>query len=500
MNDLFHSFAAPEEACSKKELRPHQVRAIQMIRQSLAQGNRRVVCQMPTGAGKTLTAAKIIEGARSKGKGVIFTAPAVSLIDQTVRAFEAEGIRDIGVMQASHARTNSLAQVQVATVQTLARRDIPQAALVIVDECHLKADVIDALMADRPDVFFIGLSATPWRQGMGRVWQDLVIPTTIGELIETGFLSQFVAYAPDVPDLSGVRIKAGEYVESALERVMGEAKLMGSVVQTWLAKGGNRPTLCFGVNCPHAANLAAEFEGHGVASAYVDADTDIIERERINRKFRAGEIRVICSVRTMTTGVDLPVSCIIDAAPTTSEMLHIQKLGRGLRVNPGTEDCLILDHAGNCLRLGLPTDIAHDALDDSKPGKKRKPLPKAEKLPKECPKCGTLQVGRVCLSCGHERIPQAGVEVKDGDLVAVGRKAKPASKADKQRFYSMALALAEMRGKPDSFAAGMFKGFFGVWPRGLERRLVSPDQGFLNYDRSRRIAYAKRIEAQRGAQ
>ncbi len=86
MNDLFN-FASFGNA-QRKELRPYQVEAIRLIKQSFGKGFRRVVCQMPTGAGKTLTAAKIIEGALAKGNRVIFTAPAISLIDQTVEAFE----------------------------------------------------------------------------------------------------------------------------------------------------------------------------------------------------------------------------------------------------------------------------------------------------------------------------------------------------------------------------------------------------------------------------
>ena len=489
---LFQTQASP------KQLRAHQVAALDMIRQSAGKGNRRIVCTMPTGAGKTVTAAKIIESALGKGNRAIFTAPAISLIDQTVAAFEAEGIRDIGVMQASHPRTDPRAWVQVASVQTLARRDIPEAALVIVDECHIRSQAIDDLMAERPDVFFIGLSATPWAKGMGLRWQDLVVPVTIGELIDAGFLSRFTAYAPDVPDLSGVKVRAGEYVESGLAEVMGDAALMGSVVQTWLEKGGDRPTLCFAVNRAHAADLQAEFDRHGIAAGYVDAMTDRVERDHINRRFRAGDIRVICSVRTMTTGVDLPVSCIIDAAPTKSEMLHVQKIGRGLRVNPGTEDCLILDHAGNSLRLGLVTDIVRRTLDKSQPGEKAEREASAEKLPKPCVACATLHVGRVCPSCGHERRPVAGVEAAEGDLVEItGRKAAP-TQADKQRFWSMALWLDRERGKGGKLAKGLYKGKFDDWPRGLSDMPIAPDAAFMSYERSRRIAYAKRMAKREG--
>lgn len=486
MFDAFRSSA-------KKVLRPHQLKAIEMVRQSFGRGNKRVVLQGPTGFGKTLVAAKIIERARERGNRVIFTAPAVSLIDQTVRAFEAEGLDHIGVLQASHPRTDATAPVQVASVQTLARRDIPEASLIIVDECHIRAEVIETLMAERPDVFFVGLSATPWAKGMGLLWQDLVIPVTISELIEMGTLSKFTAFAPDVPDLSGVKVRAGEFVESGLEAVMGDAKLMGHVVETWLEKGENRPTLAFAVNRAHAGAMAEAFNRAGVSTAYVDANTDRVERAMINRRFRDGDVQVIWSVRTMTTGVDLPVSCIIDAAPTKSEMLHVQKIGRGLRVNPGSEDCLILDHAGNSLRLGLVTDIFHATLDKSKPGEKQEAKPRAEKLPKPCVACGTLHTGMKCHACGHERKPSGKVETAEGELVEITGKKRPATMEDKQRFWSMALWLDRERNRGGKLAKGLYKGKFDVWPKGLEYKAIPPDAAFLNYEKSRRIAYAKRM-------
>ena len=471
-----------------KVLRSHQITALQMLRQSLAK-EKRLVIQMPTGAGKTLIAAKIIEGAISKGNRVIFTVPAIPLIDQTVRAFEAEGI---------HPRTDTLAKVQVASVQTLRRCEIPDAALVIVDECHIRAEVIEKLMDERPDVFFIGLSATPWARGMGFRWNGLLIPVTIGELIVQGFLSRFSAYAPDLPDLSGVKISKGDYAESGLEAVMGDAKLMGSVVTTWLQRGQNRPTLCFAVNRAHAAQLAAQFESHGIATAYVDSYTDRVEREVINQRFKAGEIKIICSVRTMTTGVDLPVSCIIDAAPTKSVMLHVQKIGRGLRVNPGTEDCIILDHAGNSLRLGLVTDIRHASLDSSNPGEKPQRKAGAERLPRPCIKCETLHTGKACPSCGHERRAVANVDSVDGDLVEITPKKAAATTAEKQRFWSMALHLDRQRSKGGKLAKALYKARFNVWPKGLSDTPIAPDRAFMNYEKSRRIVYAKRMVKQWG--
>lgn len=494
MDDLFY-----QEAPIKKELRPHQVKAISLIRQSMASGNLRVVLQMPTGAGKTLTSARIIDGALSKGNKVIFTAPAISLIDQTVAAFEAEGIRDIGVMQANHPRTKPEAMVQVATVQTLARREIPDASLIIQDECHIRSETMDNLMMKydgNRSVRFIGLSATPWRKGMGNVWQDLVIPITMSELIEGGYLSKYEVFAPDIPDLRGVKKQAGEYVESQLSEVMGEAKIMGNVVQNWLAHGQDRPTLVFGVNRAHAGEIAKGFERQGVSAAYVDAFTDSIERSGIFRQFRAGDVRVICSVRTMIAGVDLPVSCIVDAAPTASEALHVQKLGRGMRINPGTEGLTIFDHSGNCLRLGMPDEIIHEELDKTQPGERQETKQKAEKLPKPCPACGALHTGLVCPSCGYEKKPFSGVEAKEGQLVQIKGKQRKATHEDKQRFYSMALWMARERGYKTGWAANLYRKKFTVWPRGLSESMVAPDRNFLNFDKAQRIAYAKAREKQ----
>lgn len=492
MLDMFHR---PEP----RQLREHQAKAIDMLRHSLARGNRRVVLQAATGFGKTLTAAKIIESACAKGKRVLFTVPRLSLVDQTVTEFLREGIADIGVIQANHPRTNPLAQVQVASVQTLARRPIPDDfGLVMVDECHETYQVVYDLMARWPAVHFVGLSATPWAKGMGLHWQDLVQSITIGELIEKGFLSRFLAYAPDVPDLSNVATVAGDYAEGATAEIMAGTALMASVVETWLSKGENRPTLLFGVNRAHAKALQDQFLAAGVSAGYCDATVDSVERQHLGNLFRSGEIKVACSVRTLTTGIDWPVSCIIDAAPTKSEMLHVQKIGRGLRINPGTEDLIILDHAGNSLRLGLVTDIYHDKLDGTAKGERQDRKAKAEKLPKECANCGTLSASRVCPCCGHERKPIPGVDTIDGDLVEVTGGKRTFTTAEKQAWWSGIQTIKIARGKSDGWAAHTYRDKFGVWPRGLDPWPGNATPEMWNFVKAKAIRYAKVQEKIRG--
>ena len=479
----------------RKSPRPHQVKSVEMIRHSLARGNRRVVLQLPTGAGKTFLASMIADMALTKGNRVMFTVPALSLIDQTVEAFRGEGIDDIGVIQANHPMTNYTAQVQIASVQTLARRmSIPKAALVIVDECHVRSKAITALMERWPEVVFVGLTATPWAAGMGDEWQDLVIGTTMADLICEGYLSDFRVFAPSHPDLSNVKITGGDYNSKGLAGVMDEGEMVGDVVETWLRQGENRPTLCFGVNRAHAKHLQMRFQGSGIACGYIDAHTDSIERAYVKRKFEAGEFRVVCNVGCLTTGVDWDVRCIILARPTRSEMLYVQMIGRGLRMADGKDDCLIFDHSDNTLRLGLVTDIHHDRL---KVGHdKREPQRRSEALPKECSKCGFVKPPktRKCANCGHEADPPKGdVDTIDGELAEVdrGNSSKIYTREEKQAFWSGLLHIAGQRDRKRGWASHAYRERFGVWPTGLSDMPSVPAATVVNFVKSKDIAYAK---------
>ena len=119
------------------KLRDYQETAIEQLKKALLEGARRPVVQAPTGAGKTVIAAAIVNMARQKDRRVLFCVPALSLIDQTIERFRANSIFDVGVIQGQHELTDGRQPVQVCSVQTLARRKIPPADLVIVDECHV---------------------------------------------------------------------------------------------------------------------------------------------------------------------------------------------------------------------------------------------------------------------------------------------------------------------------------------------------------------------------
>jgi len=481
----------------------YQQQGIDETYRAVGAGRRHPLLQMPTGAGKTETAVKIIQRALAKGRRVVFVVPAIELIDQTVERLAKYGIHTVGVIQADHPGTDRTQPVQVASVQTLSRRMLPETDLVIVDEAHQQFKIIKTWMEERTTLPFIGLSATPWSKGLGKLYTDLIRPVTLSELIERKRLTPFRAYAPSHPDLSGVKTVAGDYDEVGAAAAMDKPQLTADIVSTWLAHGENRPTLCFAVNRAHARSLADEFGRAGVTTGYLDGFTDRDERKLIAKAFADGRVKVVVNVGVLTTGVDWDVRCIILARPTKSEILYVQIIGRGLRTAAGKVDCLILDHSDTTLTLGFVTDINHDELDDGtrREATARKSKSQELKAPKECPSCHALKPARVhvCPECGFVPAKREMIETADGELAQVaGGKAKD-DRETKQRFWSGLLWYVDNRGKSLGWASHRYKDRFGVWPRGLRDAPKDPGPEVHNWVRAGNIKYAKAMERKRKA-
>lgn len=474
------------------ELWPHQEEGLLKLRRSIASGKRRPVVQAPTGAGKTRLAAAIVEGARNKGNRVIFTVPALELIDQTITAFWDQGIKEVGVLQAQHIMTDTSQPVQIASVQTLARRVKPVTEVVIIDECHRVFESVTKWLAtpEMANIPVIGLSATPWTKGLGKIYDDLIIVATTEGLIEKKLLSGFKVYAVSHPDLAGVRTLAGDYHEGDLSAAMDKPDLTADAVDAWQRLGDNRPTLVFAVDRAHAKRLQQDFEKAGVSTGYIDCFTPDDERKEVRKAFHEGSIKVVCNVNCLTMGVDWDVRCIVLARPTKSEMLFVQMIGRGLRTADGKDCCKILDCSDTHLRLGFVTDIHHSKLHDGKPvvaDKKTPPL----KLPKECPKCKFLKPAKVhvCPACGFAPERQSAVVAGDGELEELRR--LPATMFEKQEWYSMLLTIGRRRGYKLGWAANQYRQKFGVWPNGLSKHEREPTFEVWGYVKSRQIAWAK---------
>jgi superfamily II DNA or RNA helicase len=436
------------------ELRPYQIDALQAIRETVGQGVKRLVVQAPTGSGKTLLACAIVEGALRKGNRMAFVVPAISLVDQTVEMFWAQGIKDVGVIQADHQLTDWGKPVQVCSIQTIrSRRVYPEAATVVFDEVHQLHEAhtlwigrlgqeegeppIVGAAPGFENVPVIGLSATPWTKGLGKHFESLLVMSTTADLIELGYLSKFKVFAADHPDLTGVKTVAGDYHEGQLSEVMQQSLLVANVVETWRARWGKDKTLLFAVDCAHAQMLQARFNEAGISCAYQDAHTSSADRAEIKRGFHNGTYKVVANIGTLTTGVDWDVRCLSLARPTKSEMLFVQIIGRALRPAPGKDYALILDHTDTTARLGFVTSIHHEFLDGGKMDRSATAAPKGPALPKPCPQCAFLiPVGaKTCPECGHVRKIESKIIEREGQLVEISFDGRPRGHTDPNRFH-----------------------------------------------------------------
>lgn len=490
-----------------QELRQYQLEALNALRCGIREKSGPQILMMPTGSGKTTVASAIKQGVQGKGKRAFFVVDSLELVDQAVDRFVADGL-DVGVIQGQHFMTDYSRQIQVATIQTLRAR-WPQLVervkpdLVVIDECHVlhkaHCQIIDE--CNQSGIPVIGLSATPFRKGLGRIFKRLVVGTTLTELTEQGFLVPAQCYAPSVPELTGLKTTSlGDWAEEALAEVMGAAKIMGDVVTNWLNLARGRQTIVFGCNVAHSRELCRQFTTAGVRAAHVDGYMDEAERYQIIKAFRAGEITVLCNVAVLTKGFDAPeTSCVVIARPTKSLMMHYQMMGRGLRIAEGKADCIIIDHAGNCLRSGIPTEPLPTELDEGagkNSDRRSRDQERPERLPRPCPKCSYLFSGSACPSCGFKPQAHEDVEWVDGRLVPIGEtkpKKKTFTSAEKQDIYAQFLGYALQHRFNPGWAYHKCVEYCGSAPRST--RGVSakqPTEDLCRWIKHINIKYAKR--------
>lgn len=434
----------------------------------------------------TLTSAHIIAGALRKCSKPLFTCPAISLVDQTLASFEAEGIQDIGVIQASHPRTNPNASLQIATPQTLVRRQAPDSDFALIDEVHETFDGLDAMLVSEQwkNRIAIGLSATPWTKGLGLLWTKLVIAATINDLIAEGHATPARIYGPEREiDRGALHVSKGDFEEAGAAAAMSDASIVGDVLKEWKDKSPREKTFAFCVNRDHARAQMEAFHDAGIPFGYIDAFVDRDSRKRIFAQMRYGEIAGIASVGCLIRGVDEDVRCILDLQPTRSEIRHVQKWGRGVRTAAGKDVLIGLDHAGNNASLGLFTDIYHDHLDTRKPSERGEAYQEDYKpaKPRKCPKCHLVLPprARTCPFC-HEKLPlHSGVTVVNGRLVEIGSGPKVDVK-ERQAWYSGFLWMAKRNGMKDGWAAYRYRDKFGMWPQGLRVQPRKPSSRYID--------------------
>lgn len=405
----------------------HQREVIEKTRNSLRK-NKRVLMQLPTGGGKTVIAAFI---AQSATVPVWFICHRRELIYQTSMTFSSMGIRH-GIISAGYAMDIG-AKVQICAVDTLRNRIGKISAkpgLVIWDEAHhLPAKTWSTIMDALYPSIQIGLSATPERtdgRGLGDHFDDMVIGPNTGWLIDNGFLSQYRYFAPSEPDTSGLHTKAGDYDNSESAALMSKSKIVGDVVRHYQVYARNTRAIGFAVNIDHSQMLVSHMKANGIRAAHLDGSTHKDIRRKTCIDLADGNLDVIWNVGLFGEGFDLSaqagrdvtIETVIQARPTQSAALFLQIVGRALRKKD--YPAIILDHAGNYHRHGMPDDNREWSLDSGKRSRKKS---ENDVSIKTCPKCFAVLTknAQKCTICGHpfSELGPEPIMHQDGELAEI---------------------------------------------------------------------------------
>lgn len=346
-------------------LRDYQEQALSAVDQAEADGTRRQVLVMPTGAGKTVVFAAMIKRRRQRA---LVLAHRDELIEQAVDKIRAviPGAT-VGVVKAE--RDDHWAPIVVASVQTLSRPRRMAAlqagntlerpiGLVVCDEAHHAAaksyrDIFDELRCGDPwGPLLVGVTATPDRGDKVRlddVFERIVFEVGLLDLIGKGYLCDIRAVRVQMEGLNLDRIKRshGDYAADALEAALEDADQPANTALAIQEHAPDRKTLVFTASVALAQETAAELLALGIRAEWVAGEMPMVDRRAVLERFRTGRTQVVVNCMVLTEGFDSPdTDCVVIARPTTSRALYQQMAGRGLRTAPGKEDCLLIDVVG----------------------------------------------------------------------------------------------------------------------------------------------------------
>jgi superfamily II DNA or RNA helicase len=492
-------------------LRPYQEKVIEDFQREIAAGKKRIILVAPTASGKTVIAAAIIKSVIERRRGVLVIAHTREMIRQASDELHDNGIPH-GILMAGE-RDRPLEFVQVASIQTLWARamrrksmELPRAELVVIDECHhCPARTYRKIIEAYPNAIILGLTATPCRgdgRGLGGIFEVLIECPQVAELIALKYLVKTRVYAPVIPDLKGVKVQAGDYVENQLAERMDQPKLVGDIVTHWHKHGERRKTVVFATSVGHSVHLRDEFIKSGVRAEHIDGGTPKKERDATLARLASGEIELVTNCMVLTEGWNMPeVGCAILARPTKKMGLYRQMIGRVLRPADGKPDAIILDHSGAVYRHGFAEDPVEWTLDpDTRAESAVHTARSADDVKSrllECSQCGCIRIaGEPCSNCGFlPTPPPRPFTVAAGDLGLVkGRRAIPSiyDPTERTRWHAMLLCIASERSYKPGWAAHKYKEKFGSWPPwGSNPEPIPPTPEVRSWVLSRLIAYAK---------
>ncbi|MEK2689687.1 DEAD/DEAH box helicase [Bdellovibrio sp. GT3] len=387
------------------QLRPYQQEAVQATLQHFRKEKAPAVIVLPTGAGKSLVIAELARLARGR---VLVMAHVKELVEQNHAKYISFGL-DAGIFSAGLDRKDSSQKVIFGSIQSIARADegfFDNFSLVVIDECHRVSmegetqyfQVVTKLKKMNPEICVLGLTATPYRLGLGwiynyhqdkklqqttedRFFKKCIFELSIGYMIKNKYLTPPLKIDSPVAcyDFSSLKLHGTSYVTSQIEALLKDQKritplVIKNIVDMSVDRHG---VMIFTSSVNHAIEIMKSLPPY--VSALVVGDTEVEERDEIINAFKARKLKFLVNVSVLTTGFDAPhVDVIAILRPTESVSLYQQIVGRGLRLSEGKSDCLVLDYTGQ------DHDLFSPEIDDDKPAGHTVMV----EVP--CPECGTV--------------------------------------------------------------------------------------------------------------
>lgn len=399
-------------------LRPYQHAASQSVDAALAGSDNNPCLVLPTGSGKTHVIADLarryIESWPSTR--ILVLAHVKELVLQNcTKLIESWPMAPVGIYSAGIG-LRQIAQITFASIQSVHKRahELGAIDLVFVDEAHripvkgegMYRSLIAELKERTPHLRVVGFTATPYRLGAGivcgpdKILNRVCYDAKITDLIADGYLSPLTSKAGNArADLSAVHVRGGEYIKSELSEASTKDDLVNrAVIEALTLSAGRKARIWFAVDVEHAQAVSDALRHVGVVAPVVHAGTPKSDRDAFINDFKAGAYSDLININVLSEGFDAPhIDCVVMLRATKSAALYYQQVGRGLRLYPGKENCLVLDFAGNIEEHGpIDTIRVRD--------KRARGESLTEGAPtKACPECqeAVLIAVMVCPDCGY---------------------------------------------------------------------------------------------------
>ena len=387
-------------------LRDYQKTLYDRTVQAFKNGYHRPLIVLGCGGGKSYIFAEMIRNTR--GEVLVLTHR------QELKRQHEELLSSLGVTNA-----------RVAMILTEAKRlgQYPKPSLIVTDEAHLSRSNSWVKVIEYYNTYTVGFTATPVRldgKPLGDIYDTLIEGVDTKWLIENKRLAPYEYYAPTTVDTSGLRVVAGDFVVSDLERLMNERGIYGDILESYKRFADGERAIAYCVSVSHARAVAEIFQNNGYRATAVSADTPTREREQIFKDFREGRITILCNVGIISEGISIDeVTCCMLLRPTESVALGVQQMMRCMRYLPG-KTAKIVDCVGNYLRVGLPDDDREWSL--TSPLKKRKQMDdRGNFYIRTCQNCYMVfKTAPVCPFCG-ESYPLHPREIKAHEEIELQR-------------------------------------------------------------------------------